>query len=119
MQDEVLTEKSPSLIYRPSGRSLGIVYENVTVLGSSSGADGISNLPALLFKIAKWPFSKLFTRKASASTKILENVSGVLFPGETLLVLGRPGSGCSTALKVLANNRESFQDVRGIKRDAR
>ncbi|CAI7599821.1 unnamed protein product [Penicillium crustosum] len=114
LKDEVPTEKVPSLIYRPSGRSLGIIYENVTVFGAESGTDGISNLPAILFKIAKWPFSKLLTRKADASTKIIENVSGVLFPGETLLVLGRPGSGCSTALKVLANNHESFQDVRGM-----
>ncbi|KAJ5202252.1 hypothetical protein N7449_004331 [Penicillium cf. viridicatum] len=70
LKDEVPTEKAPSLIYRPSGRSLGIIYENVTVFGAESGADGISNLPTILFKIAKWPFSKLLTRKTAASTKI-------------------------------------------------
>lgn len=30
-----------------------------------------------------------------------------------MLVLGRPGSGCSTFLKVIANNREGYADVTG------
>lgn len=34
-------------------------------------------------------------------------------PGQTLLVLGRPGAGCSTLLKVLANQRGSFTGVDG------
>ena len=31
-----------------------------------------------------------------------------------LLVLGRPGAGCSTLLKVLANNRKGYVGVHGI-----
>lgn len=30
-----------------------------------------------------------------------------------MLVLGRPGSGCSSFLKTIANKRESFKDVHG------
>ncbi|KAH8684374.1 putative ABC transporter G family member 11 [Tricladium varicosporioides] len=30
-----------------------------------------------------------------------------------VLVLGRPGSGCSTFLKIIANNREEYSEVRG------
>lgn len=33
---------------------------------------------------------------------ILKDFSGVLHPGEMMLVVGRPGSGCSTILKALA-----------------
>jgi ATP-binding cassette subfamily G (WHITE) protein 2 (SNQ2) len=33
--------------------------------------------------------------------------------GEMLLVLGRPGSGCSTFLKAISNQRESFAGVKG------
>lgn len=30
-----------------------------------------------------------------------------------MLVLGRPGSGCSTLLRVIANMRDTFVDVKG------
>jgi ABC-type multidrug transport system ATPase subunit len=33
--------------------------------------------------------------------------------GEMLLVLGRPGSGCSSLLRVIANQRDSFLSVNG------
>ncbi|KAF9025650.1 pleiotropic drug resistance ABC transporter [Hymenopellis radicata] len=36
---------------------------------------------------------------------ILHGFEGIVKPGEMLLVLGRPGSGCSTLLKMLANQR--------------
>jgi len=44
---------------------------------------------------------------------ILSGFEGVVHPGEMLLVLGRPGSGCTSLLKVLANERESFHAVEG------
>lgn len=34
-------------------------------------------------------------------------------PGEMLLVLGRPGSGCSTFLKVISNQRSGYKSVDG------
>ncbi|BGP36017.1 Multidrug resistance protein [Rhodotorula toruloides] len=39
---------------------------------------------------------------------ILQNIDGVLESGETLVVLGPPGSGCSTFLKTLANETHGF-----------
>ena len=39
--------------------------------------------------------------------------SGVLKPGEMCLVLGAPGSGCSTFLKTIANERGEFARVSG------
>jgi ATP-binding cassette subfamily G (WHITE) protein 2 (SNQ2) len=37
----------------------------------------------------------------------------VLRPGEMVLVLGAPGSGCSTFLKVIANERGTYVNVTG------
>ncbi|RKO93196.1 ABC-2 type transporter-domain-containing protein, partial [Blyttiomyces helicus] len=45
--------------------------------------------------------------------EILYGISGVVKPGEMLLVLGRPGSGCSSLLRTLANQTENFKEVRG------
>ncbi|KAJ5835346.1 hypothetical protein N7447_001372 [Penicillium robsamsonii] len=44
---------------------------------------------------------------------ILKDVTGQVKPGEMLLVLGRPGSGCTSLLRVLSNDRDSFDEVIG------
>ncbi|KAL6232486.1 hypothetical protein BDW75DRAFT_247119 [Aspergillus navahoensis] len=44
---------------------------------------------------------------------ILENSYGCVMPGEMLLVLGRPGAGCSTLLKLLSNRRQGLPDIKG------
>ncbi|KAI9930069.1 hypothetical protein MW887_011879 [Aspergillus wentii] len=44
---------------------------------------------------------------------ILKDFRGVAQPGEMILVLGRPGSGCSSFLKVLTNQRFGFTGVDG------
>lgn len=40
--------------------------------------------------------------------QILHGFDGLIRPGEMLLVLGRPGSGCSTLLKGLAGETQGF-----------
>ncbi|KAK8141563.1 hypothetical protein G3M48_010308 [Beauveria asiatica] len=45
---------------------------------------------------------------------IIDNSHGCVKPGEMLLVLGRPGSGCTTLLCVLANNRRGFKEAAGV-----
>ncbi|KAI9464144.1 ABC-2 type transporter-domain-containing protein [Lactarius psammicola] len=44
---------------------------------------------------------------------ILSGFEGVVRPGEMLLVLGSPGSGCSTLLKTLTNQRAEYHLVEG------
>jgi ATP-binding cassette subfamily G (WHITE) protein 2 (SNQ2) len=48
-----------------------------------------------------------------APKKILQGFNGVVRPGEMVLVLGRPGSGCSTFLKTIANQRDGYLSVGG------
>lgn len=40
-------------------------------------------------------------------------MTGTLNRGETLMVIGKPGSGCTTFLKALANKREEYAAVQG------
>ena len=42
---------------------------------------------------------------------LFNDFTGVIEDGEMLLVLGRPGSGCSTILKAISNKKAGFADV--------
>ena len=99
-------------------RHVGLVFRNLTVKGMGLGAalqptlsDPFLALPRLL--------KALFTggRKRAGgkppTRTILNDFSGCVRPGEMLLVLGRPGAGCSTFLKVLANQRYGYEDIKG------
>lgn len=64
----------------------------------------------------RWPnqlFRQVIGRPRHSTRRLVHSATGVVPPGQTLLVLGRPGAGCSTLLKVLANQRGSFTNVNG------
>jgi ABC-type multidrug transport system ATPase subunit len=52
-------------------------------------------------------------RESEASRTLLHGFSGSLRSGEMLLVIGKPGSGCTTFLKALSNMREEYKDITG------
>ncbi|KAJ5843840.1 Brefeldin A resistance protein [Penicillium chrysogenum] len=100
-------------------RHVGVVWKNLTVKGVGLGAalqptngDIFLGLPRLI--------KGLFTRGRKGAGRgkppirtILEDFTGCVRPGEMLLVLGRPGSGCSTFLKVLGNQRAGYESIEG------
>ncbi|KAF2667759.1 hypothetical protein BT63DRAFT_447490 [Microthyrium microscopicum] len=98
-------------------RHVGVVWKNLTVKGMGLGAalqastgDIFMGLPRLiggLFKGKKGIKSKPPVRT------IIDDFSGSILPGEMCLVLGRPGSGCSTFLKVIGNQRFGYEAVDG------
>ncbi|KAE8367266.1 ABC-2 type transporter-domain-containing protein [Aspergillus caelatus] len=103
-------------IYRQKGRGLGVAFRNITVQGRSGSQRTVLDLPQILFEVIKAPYQTVRHRignKPVPKRNLIQDVSGVLFPGETMIVLGRPGSGCTTLLKVIANNRNSFMAVNG------
>ncbi|KAJ7070657.1 ABC-2 type transporter-domain-containing protein [Mycena amicta] len=55
----------------------------------------------------------LFFKQEGVTRTILHKSSGVLKSGEMCLVLGCPGSGCTTFLKAVANERNTFAQVLG------
>lgn len=87
-------------------RKLGVTWQNLTVRGISSNATFNENVLSQLY-----PFHK--TSKNTPMKTILDNSHGCVKPGEMLLVLGRPGSGCTTLLNVLSNNRRGYEEVIG------
>ncbi|KAK0208987.1 ABC-2 type transporter-domain-containing protein [Desarmillaria ectypa] len=58
-------------------------------------------------------FAPLFPSKKVPTRTILHKSSGVMKPGEMCLVLGCPGSGCTTFLKNIANRRDEYATVSG------
>ncbi|GAA5854013.1 hypothetical protein JCM8547_008193 [Rhodosporidiobolus lusitaniae] len=114
--------------------SLGVSFEDVTVYGSGGTKKTVEDFPKAMVKASflltfdhststdhlrsqMWDVpgfvSKLFNLKFGAKRPLISNVSGVLPSGELMLVLGRPGSGCSTLLRAIANQRDSFAQVDG------
>ncbi|KAL6357064.1 hypothetical protein LRP88_10681 [Fusarium phalaenopsidis] len=87
-------------------RKLGVSWRNLTVKGIGSDATFNENVLSQFY-----PFHK--GRKDAPMKTIIDNSHGCVKPGEMLLVLGRPGSGCTTLLSVLANNRRGYEEITG------
>ncbi|KAL3482172.1 ABC-2 type transporter-domain-containing protein [Aspergillus californicus] len=85
-------------------RALGVTWRNLNV--EIPAADSAINHNA----ISQFDFMHHVRtlRHKPPQKKILVNSHGCVQPGEMLLVLGRPGSGCTTLLKLLANRRGGY-----------
>ncbi|KAK3498887.1 ABC-2 type transporter-domain-containing protein [Neurospora hispaniola] len=90
-------------------RELGVTWKDLTVQVINSDAAIQENVLSQ-FNIPK----KIQEGRQKPPLKtILDNSHGCVKPGEMLLVLGRPGSGCTTLLNLLANKREGYVAVNG------
>ncbi|KAJ5771732.1 hypothetical protein N7520_002261 [Penicillium odoratum] len=106
MADELRCLKERDERNGEKSRKLGVSWQNLTVKGVSSDATFNEN--------ALSQFNLFGNRGTKAPTKtILDNSFGCVKPGEMLLVLGRPGSGCTTLLNLLSNNRRGYAEVSG------
>lgn len=103
-----------------SHKKVGVIYKDLTVKGIGSTTSFVKTLPdAILgtFGPDLWRIISGFVpalRRRSGETRTLINgFTGCVRDGEMMLVLGRPGAGCSTFLKAIANNREGYAEVTG------
>ncbi|KAJ7856447.1 pleiotropic drug resistance ABC transporter [Mycena olivaceomarginata] len=92
-------------------RELGVVFQDLKVVGLGASASYQPTLGATLNPLSI--LEQIRTLRHPPLRNILEGFSGVVRPGEMLLVLGRPGSGCSTFLKTLANQTDEYHAVSG------
>lgn len=92
----------------------GVVFRSLTIKGLGLGA-ALSHTNADFLMAPLRGLKRLITGnigKAPVRT-LLHDFTGCVRPSEMLLVLGRPGSGCSTFLKTIANQREGYEEVLG------
>lgn len=97
-------------------KRIGVLWDGLNV----SGAGGIRNY-VKTFPMAFVSFFNVFPtiqnilglRKKGREVQILRGFRGLVKPGEMVLVLGRPGSGCTTFLKVISNQRFGYTNIQG------
>ncbi|KAF8196094.1 pleiotropic drug resistance ABC transporter [Pholiota molesta] len=92
-------------------RSLGIGFKDLRVVGVTA-ANSYYPTVGDLFN-PKAILQNIQSARHPSLRNILDGFEGVVKPGEMLLVLGSPGSGCSTLLKTLANQRQEYYGVHG------
>ncbi|BCS02316.1 ABC drug exporter AtrF [Aspergillus luchuensis] len=102
-------------------KKVGVVFKDVTVKGVETGASFVRTLPDAVIGtfgpdlyniICRFAPKLRFGRKPPVRD-LLHEFTGAVREGEMMLVLGRPGAGCSTFLKTIANDREAFAGVEG------
>jgi ABC-type glutathione transport system ATPase component len=100
-------------------RSLGVAFKNLNVFGWGSGAEHQKTFVDYPIDAVKFVVG-LLGGGNKRRVDILRNFEGVVEQGELLLVLGPPGSGCSTLLKTIAGETaglevspDSYMNFRG------
>jgi ATP-binding cassette, subfamily G (WHITE), member 2, SNQ2 len=109
--DDSVTTIIRKLLKSQPGRSasrVGVVFKHLTVAAPDSETAIVKTLPLAIwntFGTDQFRFLKnIFGTNAKGRTvNILSDFTGLVKPGEMLFVLGRPGSGCSTFLRAVAN----------------
>lgn len=94
-----LTESDPN--YAPS-RSLGVAFKKLGVFAYITAAEFQKTTGNVIIGLTTYLARWLSGNRDGRRVDILRNFEGVIEKGEMLLVLGPPGSGCSTLLKTLS-----------------
>ncbi|KKA28728.1 hypothetical protein TD95_004420 [Thielaviopsis punctulata] len=81
-------------------RQAGVAFKKLSVMGTGDALRTQATVGTYL-RTPLTIIPKLIHRTQQKPKNILHSFDGVLRPGELLIVLGRPGSGCSTLLKTL------------------
>jgi len=99
------------------GKQIGVIWENLTVKGMGGSKIYVPTFPDAFTGFFGAPF-KLAMSLCGIGGKgkevtILKDFFGVAKPGEMVLVLGKPGSGCTTFLKSISNQLYGYTSVNG------
>ncbi|KAF2279999.1 uncharacterized protein EI97DRAFT_369894 [Westerdykella ornata] len=95
---------------------VGVIWEGLTVSGIGGVKNYVKTFPdsfVSFFNVYETAMNLLGKGKKGREFDILKDFKGVAKPGEMVLVLGRPGSGCTTFLKVISNQRYGYTKVDG------
>ncbi|KAF9001112.1 pleiotropic drug resistance ABC transporter [Cyathus striatus] len=102
---------SPQEMLEIGLQDLGLTFEDLRVVGSGTSV-AVQPTVASSLNPFNWLRSLLSLRHPPVHD-IISGFEGCVRPGEMLLVLGRPGAGNSTLLRVLANQRRGYHKIEG------
>ncbi|KAK9721875.1 ATP-binding cassette transporter snq2 [Basidiobolus ranarum] len=103
-------------------KRIGITFKNLTVVGDNVSHIYMPDCSTPFKKIGKLLNPLTWVRKSTSKVGpnndddgrvILHNINGFCKDGEMVFVLGRPGAGCSTLLRVLANQHKQYKRITG------
>ena len=104
-----------------SAKKVGVVFKNLTVKGAGSTTNFAKTLPNAILGTFGPDLYRLLCRFVPALSfskhqqlrTLINDYTGIVRDGEMMLVLGRPGSGCTTFLKAIANKRNEYASITG------
>ena len=97
-------------------KHIGAYWDDLVVKGVGGKANYVDTFPDAFINFVDviTPAMKLLgLGRKPVETTLLHGFQGVCKPGEMVLVLGKPGSGCTTFLKAIANQRYGYTSVTG------
>ncbi|KAL4893646.1 ABC-2 type transporter-domain-containing protein [Aspergillus ambiguus] len=100
--------------------NLGVCFKSLSTWGEGDDHAAVKTLGTALWRtltfqdVYEWTIKPWASKKQPESGRqLIHDFSGVVRSGEMMLVLGRPGSGCSTFLRTIAGHHASFLGVTG------
>ncbi|KAL5335822.1 ABC-2 type transporter-domain-containing protein [Aspergillus crustosus] len=98
------------------GKHIGVFWDNLAVRGIGGSKSFIKTFPDAVvdfFNVPGLIMGWTGYNNKGKEFDILKGFRGLLRPSEMVLVLGRPGSGCTTFLKTITNQRFGYTAVDG------
>ncbi|KAI9659220.1 MAG: hypothetical protein M1831_003802 [Alyxoria varia] len=104
-----------------SAKKIGVLFKNLNVKGVGASSVTVRTLPEAILGTFGPDLYHLLCRflpflafgNHGQLRTLINDFTGLVRDGEMMLVLGRPGAGCSTFLKSIANKRGSYAQVTG------
>lgn len=87
-------------------RTAGFSFKDLSVTGRESLTDYQKTVGNVVLEVGS--YVRRATGRRKRTIQILHGFDGLLDRGEMLIVLGRPGSGCSTFLKTISGETDGF-----------
>ncbi|KAF9889523.1 hypothetical protein FE257_007233 [Aspergillus nanangensis] len=99
---------------------LGVCFQSLSTWGEGGDHAPVKTLGTALWRtltfqdVYEWTIQPWLSKKEpQTGRQLIHDFSGVVRSGEIMLVLGRPGAGCSTFLRTVAGHHSSFLGVTG------